>query len=164
MVFEFRDYLPAAAAFIALREQFMPVARWDYRQYSVGYGRAATKGEKAKSKDEEMAIVYDRIIYDTRLIESGLKSLGSNSMPAIPVLASLAYNLAPNDFKAIARRTGLQDFVKAMNLYVKTRNGKGGLVINKGLVNRRAIESRYLVWAMDNQASPQDWLDALENE
>lgn len=163
MAYQARDYIAAAVELIKKQEQFMPVAKWDYRQYSVGFGRKAAKGEQAKSRDEEAEIVYARVQDDFSMIMEATLSLGAGAAAAVPALASLAYNLSPTDFQRICERKTLDTFVAALLLYNKVRSStKGHLIVSKGLTNRRALEARLIVWAIKEQPSPAQWLDEIK--
>lgn len=130
---------------IKREEGFAPVAAWDRRQFSGGYGSKAAQGETfTREKAEE---------YLRRDAAGPLAWVEKNAANATPAqksaLVSFGYNLGEDDLEKLKpdiqagnwQRVGdrMQDFNKALN------NKTGRLEVEPGLVKRRARERELIL-------------------
>ena len=127
-------YLEAIKGF----EGYSPASKWDYKQYSSGYGTKAEPGE-----------VIDRATAEQRFNEAVKQAAAHEDSvnPNLPAgaraaLISLTYNAGPG-----WSQSGLGELVRSGDLQgAQTRlleYNKAGGQVNKGLVNRRAAEAAW---------------------
>lgn len=134
------------SAFIAEREGFEPTAKWDVRQYSVGYGTnlqyAQKHGLRGKtiSKPLALKILYLRVEEDLPKLRAKIPTLDSLSVMSQAALLSAFYNapalIGPNLRRFIAEG----NFEMASFELALGHDPKGKI----GLVNRRVLEANVI--------------------
>jgi GH24 family phage-related lysozyme (muramidase) len=142
------DYTDAAD-FIKSQEGFIPKAKWDYAQYSVGYGTKAKNKNEVISKEEaenrlklELAPVMEKI-------QSKLKvPINSGQLIA---LASINYNTGSLANKLIDRiNKGESPDIIANTIKSMALTGVGSNKILPGLVKRRNEEAGLFLRGYEN--------------
>ena len=127
-----------ASSFIASIEGFAPVAKWDYGQYSVGYGtKAKYPGEKI-TKEEALVRLEEEISGAQKAVVSGARKYGHKLTDAqVVALTSFAYNLGSGKLDQVfsAGDTPLE-----WALAIKQFRRAGGKVL-RGLERRRISEA-----------------------
>jgi GH24 family phage-related lysozyme (muramidase) len=123
-------------------EGFEAKAKWDYKQYSNGYGtKALSENEVIDEKEADRRL--RAVVKETRdkVVAYGKKHNYSFNSSQIDSLTSFAYNLGPGILDKVTgggKRT-IQEIAEAIPKYNKvTKNGE--LVVEPGLDKRRNIE------------------------
>lgn len=100
--------LSVAESFIISEEGFIPVSKWDYKQYSWGYGTAAPGAglsiSESQARDELRAFVQKDYNYLNNLINV---PLNSNQWAA---LLSFSYNEGPGNADNLVPNINAQDW------------------------------------------------------
>lgn len=131
--------LERALEFMKPYEGFIPVSRWDYRQYSWGYGTRAPRGGLSISREQAKAEAIAYLADDLEWLQNTGIASKLNENQTIAVL-SFMYNLGRGAFdgSTLRRRIDEGRYAEAANEFPKW-NKAGGVVL-PGLVTRRAAE------------------------
>jgi len=122
--------------FLRKEESFAPVAKWDYKQYSVGYGTRGRPGEVISREEADRRLKVEVGKLDDWIsgnITVPLTQAQHNS------LVSFGFNLGDDDLDRLKDDINAGNFDRVASR-MKQFNRAGG-VVNKGLVGRRARES-----------------------
>lgn len=133
-----------AAAFIKHQEGYAPVAKWDVRQNSGGYGSKAEPGETFTPEKAEQYLQRD--------MQPSMAWIDQNLPNATPAqrtaLASFGYNLGTDDLDKLLPDIKRGDWAtvgRRMLSFNNAATGPGGaLEVNKGLTARRIREAALL--------------------
>ncbi len=120
-------------------EGFAPKAKWDYAQFTNGYGtRAKFAGETITTREAEVRLA-DEISQAARLVEKFAPNLDQGAKHA---LTSLTFNAGPgwmNDGLGRAIQQG--DLDKAKSIFLQYNKADGEVL--PGLVKRRLVEATW---------------------
>lgn len=156
------DYdLEPAYALIRRREGFAPVAKWDYAQYSGGYG---TKGQPGQhyTRDQAEADMRREVAPLNSWIDQNVKVPISDAQRA--ALISFGYNTGQGSLQKLQDDINTGDWGRVA-ARMQGWNKAGGSTLSD-LVNRRAEEGRILTGQQGIQpfGSPQPLsMDAYGN-
>lgn len=121
-------------------EGFAAHAKWDYAQFTNGYGTKATHPGEAISKEEADQRFRKEIAEATRLVDSFSSDLDPGTRAA---LTSLTFNAGTRWMSA-----GLGEAIKAGNLdegrQIFLQYNKAGGEVLPGLVRRRIEEAKWM--------------------
>ena len=132
--------------YVLKTESFSPTAKWDYKQWSNGYGT------KAKSKDEVIDEPTAMKRFKTHIDHNMTKveAFVPNETPLglIHALTSLSYNSGYRWMRAglgkAVKKLDYDDIETRFKQYNKVTNKQGVLEESKGLTNRRIDEISWL--------------------
>lgn len=124
------------AAFIPTVEGFAPVSKWDYKQYSWGYGTAAPGPGLSITRDQAFAEMLTHLLTDYETLKPQVtRSLGVNQWAA---LLSFSYN------EGVGRADNLLANINSHNDSALTDQWRkyiyAGGEVNDDLVDRREKE------------------------
>lgn len=133
-------FLERAFEFLKPLEGFIPVSKWDYKQYSWGYGTKAPGGGLAITREQAKAEAIAYLADDLEWLQNTGIASKLNENQTIAVL-SFMYNLGRGAFdgSTLRRRIEQGRYAEAANEFAKW-NKAGGVVL-PGLVTRRAAEA-----------------------
>lgn len=134
-------FLERAFEFLKPHEGFIPVSRWDYQQYSWGYGTKAPGNNLPITREQAKAEAIAYLADDLEWLQNTGIASKLNENQTIAVL-SFMYNLGRGAFEGstLRRRIDQGRYAEAANEFPKW-NKAGGVVL-PGLVRRRADEQR----------------------
>ncbi len=139
--------------FIKSKEGFTPKAKWDYKQWSVGYGTKSFEGETITEAEADRRLREEVAKSQKSVIDHALKHGYNWDQKKIDALTSFAYNLGPgalNQLTAGGTRSD-EEIAKKLLEYNKVRKGTE-LVEEKGLTTRRTQE--FAMFAGTTQQAP----------
>lgn len=139
-----------------LSEGFEPRAKWDYKQYSVGYGTRASAGQNITREEAEVELRKE-LAGDAMAVSKAFPTLRQTNEGAWKALVSLSHNsdrtwmnagLGREVNKAI--QTG--DWSDVQRVFMQY-NRAGGQML-PGLANRRAREVQWFTQGAGQPAAP----------
>jgi len=139
--------------FIKSKESFIPKAKWDYKQWSVGYGTKRFEGETITEAEADRRLREEVSKSQKSVIDHALKYGYNWDQKKIDALTSFAYNLGPgalNQLTAGGTRSD-EEIAKKLLEYNKVREN-GQLVEKGGLTTRRTQE--FAMFAGTTQPAP----------
>ncbi len=124
------------AAFIPTVEGFAPVSKWDYKQYSWGYGTAAPGPGLSISRDQAFAEMLTHLLTDYNTLSPQVtRSLGVNQWTGY---LSFSYN------EGVGRAVNLLANINSYNDTALAAQWRkyiyAGGIVNQDLVERREKE------------------------
>lgn len=122
--------------FIKGREGFAPIAKWDFKQNSGGYGSKAEPGQTYTKESAERDLIRDAKPVDDWLTSNVTVPLSPEQRTG---LTSFGYNLGTGALDKLKGDINAGDFEKVAQR-MQSFNHAGGQVDN-GLTSRRQIES-----------------------
>jgi lysozyme len=131
--------LEPAYALIRRREGFAPVAKWDYRQYSGGYGTKAEPGQTYTPEQAETAMRMEVAPLNNWLDQNVKVPMSDNQRAA---LLSFGYNTGIGSLQKIADDINAGDWSRVAGR-IQGWNKAGGSVLGD-LADRRAEEGSLL--------------------
>jgi tape measure domain-containing protein len=149
--------------FVKQKEGFAPKAKWDYAQYSVGYGTKARSANESITREEADARLNTELEYAMQSVKKIVKvKLTNNQLSA---LTSLVYNAGSlTQFPKLLAAVNSGNFKEASNQFLDI-NKAGGKVL-PGLTERRRQEAQmFMSRNLDNvvmQGNPID-PDSMQN-
>jgi GH24 family phage-related lysozyme (muramidase) len=125
-----------ALSFIRKQEGYTPVAKWDVRQYSVGYGTRGKRGERISKEEAERRLKVETDKVSAWLDKNITVPLNVNQRAS---LISFGFNLGTDDLERIKDdiNAGNNERVAARMLTFNRAEGKP----NAGLTRRRREEA-----------------------
>lgn len=130
-----------AGDFIAQFEGFISVSKWDYKQYSWGFGTKAPGPGLSITREQALQELNNHVQQDyTYLAPLVLVPLNNNQWAA---LLSFSYNEGPYNADNLVKNINNQDWDALGNqwqLYNKVQNADGSYFTSADLVERRAAE------------------------
>jgi GH24 family phage-related lysozyme (muramidase) len=147
-------------ALIRHEEGFAPVAQWDKRQYSGGYGSRAEKGETFTRDKAELYLRRDAAA-PLAWVEANAPNASAQQKAA---LVSFGYNLGTDDLDKLKPDIQAGDWSRvgqrmlSFNKALNERTGK--LEVMPGLVSRREREAALLTGGAGSADSPVRVADA----
>jgi len=139
MIDQFTDPWEPAYALIRRREGFAPVAKWDYQQYSGGYGSKAQPGETFTPEQAE-ARMRQEVLPLTSYLDRNVTVPMNDAQRA--ALVSFGYNTGLGSLQKITPDINSGDWQRVSDR-IQGWNKAGGEVLSD-LVNRRAEEGAML--------------------
>lgn len=141
---EMRNATEDLLSMIRQEEGFAPVAKWDVRQHSGGYGSKSAPGETFTREKAEQYLQRDAAPV--------LQWVNANAPNATPqqktALVSFGYNLGVDDLEKLKPDIQAGDWQRVgqrMQSFNKVASGPGGsLVPSEGLTSRRGREAAML--------------------
>lgn len=128
--------LSAAEDFIISQEGFIPVSRWDYQQYTWGYGTKAPGGGLSITESKARAELETYIQGDYSYLNALLtEPLNANQWAA---LLSFSYNLGRGNADNLVPNINAKDWDALRAQWSQYVNAGG--VYNAGLAQRRSDE------------------------
>lgn len=122
--------------FIKGHEGYTPTSKWDYKQYSVGYGTKGMPGESISKEEAERRLIEETVTVGSWLDKNVTVPLTENERDA---LISFGFNLGTDDLELLLPdiNAGRKDVVARR---MRSFNRAGGEVLS-GLVRRRNEEA-----------------------
>lgn len=127
--------------FIKSKEGFLPKAKWDYKQWSIGYGTKSFEGETITEAEADRRLREEVAKSQKSVIDHALKHGYNWDQKKIDALTSFAYNLGPGALNQLTAGGTRNDEEIAKKLLEYNKVNKGGqLIEERGLTQRRSQE------------------------
>lgn len=139
--------------FIKSKEGFVPQAKWDYKQWSIGYGTKSFEGERITEAEADRRLREEIAKSQKSVIDHALKYGYNWDQKKIDALTSFAYNLGPGALNQLTASGTRSDEEIAKKLLEYNKVNKGGQLIEEpGLMKRRSQE--FTMFAGDVKTKP----------
>lgn len=124
-------------------EGYSPVAQWDYKQASSGYGTKAQPGDENIPPDQRQAVYEQRFQDEIGKAAASVDSFNPNLPPGVrAALTSLTYNAGPGwQQSGLGEAVKAGDWDKAQSIFLQY-NHAGGKA-DPGLTARRQREASW---------------------
>jgi len=134
-----QQYIDAIKGF----EGYSPVAKWDYKQNSSGYGTRAQPGDANIPADQLKGVYEQRFQDEVGKAASSVDAFSPNLPPGVrAALTSLTYNAGPGwQQSGLGQAVKSGDYDKAREIFLQYN--KAGGDVNPGLVARRQKEAAW---------------------
>lgn len=125
-------------SFIKKMEGFEPTSKWDYAQYSVGYGTRGTMGETLTKEQAHVRLQKELLQHEQRVDTFAAQNNMQLSTNQRDALVSYDFNTGKVE-GVFARANGdINQIADAIRNGIKTADGQ----YNQGLANRREEEAK----------------------
>lgn len=128
--------------FIKQKEGFLPNAKWDFKQWSIGYGTKSFEGEGPITEVEADRRLREEVAKANKTVVEHMQKHGYNwNQKKIDALTSFVYNLGPGALNQLtANGTRKDDEIAKKILEYNKIKQRGQFVQSPGLTARRQSE------------------------
>jgi GH24 family phage-related lysozyme (muramidase) len=151
------DLHPETIDFLKKHEGFLPKAKWDFKQYSVGYGTGRHTDGSSVTKDTvvDEKTAHDMLVHHVnQRIVPKVKDLPiwqTMNDRQRGAFTSFLFNVGEHvvgsrnhpTINAAINRNDINGVLDAMSLYNKVTDSKGNKIVSKGLQTRREAERNH---------------------